>query len=372
MTSWQQLEPWLRLSCIQSIGPVRVQRLLQHFKSPQQVLSASLAELKAGIPEACARAIVEQKNSGDIAKKLDKARGWMDASEAHHILCVESDAYPVQLKELPDPPSILYVVGNPVLLSEPQLAIVGSRRPTPQGRRVAAEIAGVLARSGFVITSGMAMGIDGAAHQGTLAGYGNTVAVLGTGVDQVYPRSHLSLYSEIIEQGGAIVSELPLGTSPNPANFPRRNRVISGLSLGVLVVEAAIESGSLISARLAAEQGREVFAIPGSVMNPLSKGCHKLIREGAVLVESAEDILLELKPEIQHLLLESEGCAVSITKCTDPAHKKILEAMGFDVISPDLISSLCSIPYDELSVILTDMELSGFIQSVPGGFLRSC
>ena len=212
------------------------------------------------------------------------------------------------------------------------------------------------------------MGIDGAAHQGVISCYGNTIAVLGTGVDQIYPRSHRSLYASILEQG-AIVSEYPLGTAPKPSNFPRRNRIISGLSLGVLVVEAALDSGSLISARLAAEQGREVFAIPGSVMNPMAKGCHKLIREGAVLVETVDDILAELRPEIQQLLLETDHQTLAIEDI-DPIQQKILAAMGFDVISPDLLCSLCAVPYSELSVLLTDMELNGFIESVPGGYIR--
>ncbi len=369
MKDWVELEPWLRLSLIPGIGPLRLQKLLRYFGEPEQVLSASVAELRKGLPEAIAEAISQQKHSRDIQKRVDIAKGWLDSSEAHHIFCLESDYYPLQLKELPDPPGVIYVIGSPIILSEPQLSIVGSRRPTPQGRRIATEIAEQLARSGFVITSGMAMGIDGAAHQGALSCYGNTIAVLGTGVDTIYPRSHRSLYESIVEQG-AIISEFPLGTSPLPTNFPRRNRIISGLSLGVLVVEAAVESGSLISARLAAEQGREVFAIPGSVMNPMSRGCHKLIREGAVLVESADDILAELRPEIQQLLLESNEETVVSAKCSDPVQHEILEAMGFEVVSSDHLSMLCSIPSDELSMLLTDLELSGFIESVPGGFIR--
>lgn len=367
MTSWQQLEPWLRLSFIPGIGPIRLQKLIQHFQEPSRVLSASLGELRKGLPEACARAIVAQRNDRLVDQRLAGIKGWLEASAAHQLLCPESSAYPAQLRALPDPPAVLYMIGNPALLSEPQLAIVGSRRPTPQACRVAAEIAEAMARSGFVITSGLAMGIDGAAHQGALAGYGNTLAVLGTGVDRVYPRRHQPLYSAIIEQGGGIISELPLASPPNAAHFPRRNRIISGLSLGVLVVEAALGSGSLISARLAAEQGREVFAMPGSVLNPMSRGCHQLIREGALLVERAEDILLALRPQIQQALQASSADSAA---AVDPVQRQVLEAMGFDVVSPDQLSQLCGMPFESLFEVLTDMELTGVIQSVPGGFLR--
>ena len=368
-SEWTLLEPWLRLSLIPGVGALRFQKLINHFGSPEHVLTASEHELKMGVPEPVARAIVSEQNSSEINRQLDTARGWQDASNAHHILCPDSAFYPSQLKELPDPPPVLYLLGSPVLLSEPQVAIVGSRRPTPQGRRAATEMATKLSRSGFVVTSGMAMGIDGAAHQGAISSYGSTIAVLGTGVDQVYPRSHKSLYESIISQG-AIVSEYPLGTAPRPSNFPRRNRIISGLSLGVLVVEAGLNSGSLISARLAVEQGREVFAMPGSVINPVAKGCHKLIKEGAVLTESIEDILTELKPGVEQLLLETENNTLC-PEDLDPIKQKILSAMGYDVVSPDFLCSLFALPYNELSVLLTDMELSGVIEAVPGGYIRA-
>ncbi|MGB1272035.1 MAG: DNA-processing protein DprA, partial [Endozoicomonas sp.] len=266
---------------------------------------------------------------------------------------------------------VLYVIGNVRLLSEPQLGVVGSRRPTPNGRRVACEFSEQLARSGLVITSGMAMGIDAGAHQGALGCYGGTVAVLGTGVDQIYPVRHGDLYRLIAGQG-ALVSEFPLGTKPFAGNFPRRNRILSGLSLGVLVVEAALESGSLISARLAAEQGREVFAIPGSVMNPLSRGCHKLIREGAVLVENPDDVLIELGPQLRSAMsINPAGSSMEKTrKETDPLRLKVIEAMGFEVASVDQISSVSGIPCGDLSVVLTEMELDGVIESTPGGFIR--
>lgn len=362
-------EPWLRLSLIPGLGSLRVQSLLRQFETPEHILSASLKELSQGIPEKVAQAIVRGQRSSTIEKQINAAKSWLDASEAHHILCPNDSNYPPQLKQLPDPPSILYVIGNPSLLSGPQVSIVGSRRPTPQGRRMAIEIAEQLARSGFIITSGLAMGIDGAAHQGALSCYGNTIAVLGTGVDQVYPRSHRTIYTSIIDQG-ALVSEYPIGTAPHPSNFPRRNRIISGLSLGLLVVEAALESGSLISARLAAEQGREVFAMPGSVINPMAKGCHKLIREGAILVETVEDILIELRPCIQQILLEPAPQSMPELENLSAVQNRILAKMGFDVISLDILCSLCALPYSELSVHLTELELSGIIESVPGGYIR--
>ncbi|MDD7805982.1 MAG: DNA-processing protein DprA [Endozoicomonas sp. (ex Botrylloides leachii)] len=367
-SGWTAIEPWMRLSLIPGLGITRLQRLLAQFGTPEKILAASEKELAKGIPEKVAQTIVKEQDSHDIKQKLNTARGWQNASNAHHILCPDSRLYPIQLKELPDPPAVLYVLGNPVLLSEPQIAVVGSRRPTPQGRTMATEMASQLTRSGFVVTSGMAMGIDGAAHQGAIASYGDTIAVLGTGIDQIYPRSHRSLYASIIQQG-AIVSEYAIGTAPKPANFPRRNRIISGLSLGVLVVEAALQSGSLISARLAAEQGKEVFAMPSSVMNPMAKGCHQLIKEGAVLVETVDDILAELKPQVEQILLKTDNKAPSFEDI-NPVQQKILSAMGYDVINPDLLCSLCAMSYSELSVLLTNMELNGMIEAVPGGYIR--
>ena len=295
---WQQLRKWLLLSFLPGIGPVRYRALLREFGSPEGVFSASYDELRAGLPEKLADMISSNPELPEVIERLEYTHSWLESSEAHHVIHFDSPDYPARLKELSDAPPLLYVIGQPKLLNEPQLAVVGSRRPTPQGRRLAYDLSLELGKSGLVITSGMALGIDAAAHQGVVSSYGSTVAVLGTGVDQVYPRNHASLYS-LIAQQGALVSEFPLGTAPSPGNFPKRNRIISGLSLGVLVVEAEIKSGSLISARLAAEQGREVFAVPGSVLNPLSKGCHQLIREGAVLVETSEDVLLNCKPSLK-------------------------------------------------------------------------
>ena len=368
-TEWQQLYHWLLLSFMPGLGPIKTQRLLQCFGSPERIVLAPQQELRQVLSEKIADNFSSPSTQQKIKRQLQQTQHWYESSEAHHIITFDSPLYPKLLRELPDAPVILYVIGNPSMLQEPQVGVVGSRRPTPSGSRVAKEFSEQLARSGLVITSGMAMGIDGAAHQGALSSYGGTIAVLGTGVDQIYPVRHKSIYS-LIAAHGALVSEFPLGTTPFAGNFPKRNRIISGLSLGVLVVEAALESGSLISARMAAEQGREVFAVPGSVINPLSKGCHKLIRDGAVLVESADDILMELAPQLQQQMQLPDLSSTVQQKESDPLRLKVVESMGYDVISIDDLSDICGIPCQELSVLLTDMELDGVIEATPGGFIR--
>lgn len=371
-TDWLQLVPWLTLSLIPGLGPIKSSQLLEKIQHPDRLFSASYLDLKKILPEKLAGQLAGAAENRDIQKQLQRTQTWLQASAAHQILTLDSPFYPRNLKELPDAPVVLYVIGNHHLLNEPQLGVVGSRRPTPNGRRVAREFSEHLSRSGLVITSGMALGIDAAAHQGALGCYGSTVAVLGTGVDQIYPARHRDIYQLIAGQG-ALVSEFPLGTKPFAGNFPRRNRILSGLSLGVLVVEAALESGSLISARLAAEQGREVFAIPGSVLNPLSRGCHKLIREGAVLVESPDDVLIELAPQlhsVMHGVMNGLSTKAPDRKETDPLRLKVVEAMGFEVVNVDQISAFSGIPHAELAVVLTEMELDGVIESIPGGFIR--
>ncbi|WP_062267122.1 DNA-processing protein DprA [Endozoicomonas arenosclerae] len=368
-SNWQQLRKWLLLSFQPGLGAVRFNALIREFGTADAILSASYQELRMGLPEKLAAKISGNPETPDIIDRLQYCQHWLESSKAHHIITLQSPQYPPALKELTDPPPLLYVIGNVDLLKEPQLAVVGSRRPTPLARRLAQELAMELSRKGLVITSGMALGVDAAAHQGVIGSYGSTIAVLGTGVDVVYPRSHGDLYQAIAMQG-AVVSEFPLGTAPNPGHFPRRNRIISGLSLGVLVVEAALNSGSLISARLAAEQGREVFAVPGAVANPLSRGCHKLIREGAVLVESAEDILVELQSYLRPLLEQSSE-PEAISTDLSGVQRVILESMNGEAVSVDLICQVSGLSFDEASVILTEMELEGFIESVPGGYIRT-
>jgi DNA processing protein len=295
---------------------------------------------------------------------------WLQ-DENHHLIRLGDDAYPGLLAGIPGPASRLYVNGDPELLHLPALAIVGSRNPTTGGSRNAFDFARHLGATGFCIVSGLAQGIDAAAHRGALAADAPTVAFLGHGIDRVYPAGNRELARDIARRG-ALVSEFPLGTAPGRALFPQRNRLISGLSLGTLVVEAARRSGSLITARLAAEQGREVFAIPGSIHNPLSRGCHQLIREGAKLVEAADDIVAELAPLAGHLLQKIDESASSNRSPagreeSDGEYVKLLEAIGHDPVSPDELVERSGLTIDQVSSMLLILELEGKIEKQSGG-----
>ncbi|MFJ3260731.1 DNA-processing protein DprA [Pseudomonas sp. NPDC086581] len=282
-----ELEARLRLHGLPELGPRRFRRLLEAFGSASAALSAPAAAWRSlGLPAVCA----EPRRDASIREQAAQALRWLEAPE-HHLVMWDAPGYPALLAELNDAPPLLFLAGDPCLLERPQLAMVGSRRASKPGLDTARAFARSLAGGGFVITSGLALGIDGAAHEGALEAGGKTVAVLGTGLEHLYPRRHLGLAKRIVEHGGAVISELPLNCAPQASNFPRRNRIISGLSLGTLVVEASPSSGSLITARLAAEQGREVYAIPGSIHHPGARGCHELIRQGAMLVETVEHIL---------------------------------------------------------------------------------
>ncbi|GAB3395532.1 DNA-processing protein DprA [Azotobacter armeniacus] len=286
-----ELEARLRLHALPELGPRRYRRLLEAFASASAALSAPASAWRAlGLPATCA----EARRSTEVRERAALALAWLESAQ-RQLLFLGEPGYPALLAELDDAPPLLFVAGDPALLEQPQLAIVGSRRASKPGLDTARAFARHLAGAGFVITSGLALGIDGAAHQGALDGGGRTVAVLGTGLQRLYPARHGRLATDILAGGGALASELPLDCPPQAANFPRRNRIISGLSLGVLVVEASPSSGSLITARLAAEQGREVYAIPGSIHHPGARGCHQLIRDGATLVESIEHILDALR-----------------------------------------------------------------------------
>lgn len=294
---------------------------------------------------------------------------WLE-QPGHHLLDWSDPHYPPLLRQIARPPPLLFVHGDPACLRQPQLAIVGARHPTPAGRDTAQRFATHLAGCGLTITSGLALGIDAAAHQGALSG-GQTIAVMGSSLDQVYPARHRELARAIVARG-ALVSELPIGTPPLAENFPRRNRLISGLALGVLVVEAAAQSGSLITARLAVEQGREVFAIPGSIHNPLAKGCHALIRQGAKLVETAADILEELGA-----LAMAAAEPVSVESAPAPApapapaltedYQQLLVAMGDAPVSVDALADRCGLTAEALSSMLLILELEGRIAAMPGG-----
>ena len=345
---------WLNLEAIPGLGPESALRLFEHFPDIQSVFSASHATLKPLVGERLATAITGGIDIGAHEASL----AWLEAPDAHLVTCLDPE-YPPQLRALPGAPAWLYIKGDPGLLSQPMLAIVGSRNATPQGRRDAHAFAKALAEAGLNIVSGLAEGIDTAAHEGGLEGNGLGIAVVGTGLDRVYPARNRDL-AHRLAQGGALVSEFPLGTPPRPGHFPRRNRLISGLALGVLVVEAAPQSGSLITARLAGEQGREVFAIPGSIHSPLAKGCHRLIKEGAKLVESAADILEELRWQ----------WAPPVINRSESVDMGLLEHMGPEPVSLDTLAEGTGLTVDRLSAMLLTLELEGRVAQMPGGLYQ--
>jgi len=340
--------------------------LLEHFGSVENIFSAGAGLLEkalTGKPEAI-RAIL----AGPDAPALQTELEWL-REPGHHLITWADPGYPPLLREIPDPPLMFYVLGERALLSGPQLAVVGSRNPTPMGRENAHAFAKSLAAAGVTVTSGLALGIDGAAHRGALEAGGTTVAVAGTGLDRVYPARHRELAHEIVGHGGALVSEFPLGTPPLPENFPVRNRIISGLSLGTLVVEAALQSGSLITARLATEQGREVFAIPGSIHSPQARGCHALIRQGAKLVETAQDILEELGP-LASLTRRATPENADAVRPLDPSMNALLEHIGHDPVTVDVLIERSGLTADAVSSMLLQMELNGLVSSCPGGKIQ--
>lgn len=352
---------WLRLVRCAGVGPVLGQRLLAHFGDPQTLFDAGPgAWRKLGLAEA-PMAALQQPDEAGIATDL----AWLDGSPRRQLLPLDDPRYPVRLKSLPHAPLALFALGDPDLLPLPQLAIVGSRAASPQGRANATAFAEALAQRGLTITSGLAAGIDGAAHEGALGAGGLTIAVCATGLDQVYPARHRALAHRIAEQG-LLLSEFPVGVKPLPEHFPRRNRLISGLSLGVLVVEAAHGSGSLITARLAAEQGREVFAIPGSIHNPQARGCHQLIRLGAKLVESVDDILEELGPQVGPAWRQAQGEAPpsdTPEADTDP----LLRALGDEALDVDSLLARVGGDLGRLASALLALELSGQVVQTGDG-----
>ena len=299
----------------------------------------------------------------------EKDLRWLESSGAALLPC-DDPGYPALLRQINDAPIALFLRGDSALLGNPQLAMVGSRNPSTEGKRNAAEFAAYLARCGLTITSGMALGIDAESHRGALKAGGTTVAVWGTGLDKPYPPSHRELAEEIASKG-LLVSEFPPGTPPLPYNFPRRNRLISGLSVGTLVVEAAQVSGSLITARLASEQGREVFAIPGSIHNPLARGCHRLIREGAKLVESAGDILEELAPLLKLELSTPPATASAVHPLTaaadDAEYRLLIESLDYAPTSVDALVERTGLTPDVVSSMLLMLELQGQVEAAPGG-----
>jgi DNA processing protein len=360
-------------------------RLLDAFGSAEKTLQAPLAHLQNILKPAAFDAVKEfqrRSESHPITQLvLADIERIGDQSEIRLLKFEETD-YPELLRQITNPPPFLFVRGNASCLNLPQIAIVGSRNPSSGGSENAERFAQYLAAQGFAITSGLALGVDGAAHRGAIATWGKTIAVMGTAVDRIYPARHRALAQEILEKGGALVSEFPLGTGSYSGNFPQRNRIISGLSLGTLVVEAALQSGSLITARHALEQNREVFAIPGSIHNPLAKGCHQLIRQGATLVESAQDILDQLNgmlsfkwQEAQQKLdlsptAETENAATQLPVNASPEADILLSAMGFDPVALDTLVERTQMPVNQLITQLTLLELAGKIESLAGSYQR--
>ncbi len=347
---------WLRLTLIPGIGGETQRKLLTAFGLPEQIFAASRSALRGVIGDKAADLLLETDNSSAV-----EAAGQWAQQPGQHILTLADGVYPKALLDIPDPPTVLYVRGRCELLAQPGLAIVGSRNATPQGESNARAFAAALAEQGLSIISGVALGIDAAAHRGALSAGGTTIAVIGTGADRLYPARNQALAAEIAEKG-VIVSEFPLGTPAAAANFPRRNRLISGLARGVLVVEAAVESGSLITARMAGEQGREVFAIPGSIHSPQSRGCHRLIRQGAKLVEAARDVMEELGSTIQ-----PAPPSHAETFETDSLSSRILACAGFEAVTIDELVGRPGLTAEALSVILLQLELDGRVSSLPGG-----
>jgi DNA processing protein len=348
-----ELAAWLRLSLVAGLGGNGLRKLLTAFGLPQQVLAAGRGALAKIVSNEIADRILSDQDGAAV----DAALEWA-ADDGRAIITLADGDYPQQLLQIADPPALLYAWGRRELLARPSLAIVGSRNATPQGVSNAQQFARAFSAAGLTIVSGLALGIDTAAHQGALEAAGSTIAVLGTGADSLYPPRNRAL-GERIAREGLIVSEFPLGTPPHGSNFPRRNRVISGLSRGCLVVEAALASGSLITARLAAEQGRDVFAIPGSIHSPHSKGCHALIKQGAKLVESAEDLLQELG---------LKGHAAP--PAADPQAGGLLAHLGYDPCDIDTLCARSGLTAESVSAMLLRLELDGKVASLPGGLYQ--
>lgn len=349
---------WLRLICTPGLGPRTARQLLTTFGLPDAIFDAGFTALLRAVPEALAQ-FLAQPVSADIQSTIDATEQWLAKSTDHALLTLADAGYPQMLLATADPPPVLFAIGRIELLNRPSIAIVGSRNATRQGQENAHGFARALADAGVTICSGLALGIDAAAHRGALAAASDaaTVAVVGTGVDVVYPASNRTLTHEV-RRTGVVISEFPLGSPAIAHHFPRRNRIIAGIGRGVLVVEAALRSGSLITARLAAEGGREVFAIPGSIHSPLAKGCHRLLRDGARLVESANDILEELALAPR---------AAKAPPAGEPAmHADLLQLLSHDPTDLDRLVEASGRAPGELVGALLELELAQHIERLPG------
>lgn len=375
-----RLEDWLALVSLPGIGPHRAQRLLSRFDPASLRRAPVMQQQAAGLSAAQIAALhATPRGVADI-------RRWLEGSPARHVLSCQCPAYPEWLRQIPAPPVLLYVEGDPAVLASRQIAMVGTRVPTPGGADAARWLVDELVPAGLVITSGLALGIDTLCHQQCLLRHGQTVAVLGSGLANCYPRRNRGLATDILASGGVLVSELPPDTPPLAENFPRRNRIISGLALGTVVVEASLRSGSLITARYALEQGREVFAVPGSIHNPAAAGCLHLIQQGAKLVANAADILEELqgqwRPRLPASLWQPDPAQAQPVK-QGPVQQEIwqqdasllssalLDNVGYDATATDVIVQRSGLPVGEVMSELLELELTGQIVAVPGGYARA-
>lgn len=359
MNSGESLANWLRLALVPGIGGGTQRKLLAALGAPDQIFAADRDAIREIIGEKASKLLLDTDNAAAIAEAIE----WAGRA-GQSVLTLGDPEYPQYVLEIPDPPILLYVRGRLELLNRQVISIVGSRSPTPQGIQNAESFAAAFVEAGLVVASGMALGIDAAAHRGALTVSGDTIAFVGTGIDRIYPARNRDLALEIGARG-CMVSEFPIGTPVSAANFPRRNRLISGVSCGVLVVEAAVESGSLITARLANDQGRDVFAIPGSIHSPQSRGCHQLIKQGAKLVETAQDVLEEIG---------WHGTAVTEQFVDDTAESdnsngasELLSLLGYEPCGLDELAARSGMATDALSVTLLHLELDGHVACLPGG-----
>lgn len=359
--SENDLRFWLALLRVPQIGALAFSNLLTLFPKLENLFSLSSIELTAlGLNAEITHGILSPN-----WQAIDHELKWAD-SKTRHILTLNHPLYPAQLQNLKGSPPVLFVEGNIQLLTTPQLAIVGSRNPSPRGLEYASSFASQCAEAGLTITSGLALGIDTAAHQGSLLVQGSTIAVLGSGLYNIYPKSNQKLAEQIIENG-ALVSEFHLFTAPHAQHFPQRNRIVSGLSLGVLVVEAALRSGSLITARYAGEQGRDIFAIPGSIRDPLARGCHHLIRQGAKLVEKIDDILEEFK-FLQPKPTRPRAKKRKVTKqnSLDANHQQLLQCMDYESASVEKLAQRSGLGIETIIALVTELEINGLIRRTSG------
>ena len=380
----------LLLLRLPEVGVAGYWQLLSQLECPSQLINSPLADLGSFLKPAAAEMLknyLSNPDRSELGCRLAADLSYLESQPGLYCLHYDDPLYPRLLREIPRPPPLLFVRGEPASLSLPQLAIVGSRNPSGGGAENAERFAHYMAERGFAITSGLALGIDAAAHRGALRAKGKTIAVMGTGIDLIYPSRHRSLAQEIIDSGGALVSEFPLGTASHACNFPQRNRIISGLSGGTLVVEAAVQSGSLITASYALQHDREVFAIPGSIHNPLARGCHQLIRQGATLVETAQDIVDQLagllsykRQEIKQPLPQADFFPAAdkavpiksreVIELGDP-EKQLLQALGYDPLPVDLLAERTGLDIGSLSAQLIGLEIKGLVQQVGASYVRT-